>query len=154
MSIRMRVTDWLARKLPPNRPPDRIITHEDDGGVPYMRRWHLIPRNPLFNIYFHEYGRSDDARAPHDHPWWNISWFLSGTFMEVEGPPEASRVFFRHPGDIVFRRATSLHRIVLAPFTGPYRTLFITGPRVREWGFQTKNGWKYWEDFQREVDGS
>jgi hypothetical protein len=53
----------------------------------------------------------------------------------------------RHPGQILFRRSTARHRVeLLRDYSYSvidrthYReksvlTLFITGPRVREWGF-------------------
>ena len=41
------------------REPDFII-----GGAerPYIRRWWIIPRNKLFNIYLHQVLRDDDER--------------------------------------------------------------------------------------------
>ena len=61
------------------RPPDFIVGSETD---PYLRRWHLLPRNRLFNVYLHNFCRSDDDRALHDHPWVNMSVLLSGSYME------------------------------------------------------------------------
>ena len=37
----------------------------------------------MFNLYLHEFSRSDDDRALHDHPWlFNLSVLLSGTYVE------------------------------------------------------------------------
>jgi hypothetical protein len=48
-----------------------------------MRRWWVIPRNKFFNIYLHHFLHSDDDRALHDHPWWNVSILLrSGSYVE------------------------------------------------------------------------
>jgi hypothetical protein len=46
--------------LRPDRAPDFII-----GGAerPYMLRWFLLPRNEVFNIYYHRILRDDDDRA-------------------------------------------------------------------------------------------
>ena len=30
---------------------------------PYLRRWWLIPRNRIFNVYLHHFMRSDDDRV-------------------------------------------------------------------------------------------
>jgi hypothetical protein len=29
----------------------------------------------------------------------------------------------------------------------PVKTLFITGPKVRRWGFYCKRAWKHWKQF-------
>ena len=117
------------------REPDFII------GGDYMRRWWVIPRNRFFNVYLHCIGRNDDDRALHDHPWWNVSIILRGAYREVM--PDGQRVL--RPGHVVFRGAETLHRLEVVK--GPVWTLFITGPRVREWGFQCTRGWVHWKAF-------
>jgi hypothetical protein len=68
------------------RPPDFCI-----GGVdnPYIRRWWVVPRNRIYNIYLHNFKRDDDDRAYHDHPWNFCSIILRGAYFEwsklVEG---------------------------------------------------------------------
>ena len=59
-----RALEAIARIT--RRPADFVI-----GGAerPYLRRWWVIPRNRLFNVYLHQFLRSDDDRALHDHPW-------------------------------------------------------------------------------------
>ena len=119
------------------RPPDFII---GKPGSPYMRRWYVIPRNRWFNIYLHNIVRSDDNRALHDHPWWNLSILLKGSYREVT--PDGT--FVRGAGSMVFRRATAAHRLEV---DGPTWSLFITGRKVREWGFYCPQGWKIWTSF-------
>ena len=126
------------------RAPDVVIGGDDN---PYLRRWHVIPRNPWFNVYLHDFRRSDDDRAMHDHPWWNISIVLRGRYIE-HILDEPSRIC--GPGTIVFRPALMAHRIEL--FNVPARprpclTLFITGRRRREWGFYCPRGWVHWQEF-------
>ena len=123
-------------KIP--RPPDFIIGSVE---IPYMDRWWIIPCNHWFNIYLHHFKRSDDDRALHDHPWWNVSILLSGRY--IEHTPDHS--YIREVGEIVGRKATATHRIEL--IDGPVWTLFITGPKIREWGFHCPKGWKLWKDF-------
>lgn len=159
------------------REPDFIITRED--GTPYLRRWWIIPRNPWFNIYLHHIQGDDDDRALHDHPWPNVSVVLKGGYWEVlpftpltplpEGwtPPKLRA--WRGPGSIVFRRPTAAHRLelgqaaeVIRNDNGTLKTLravkipcwslFITGPRVREWGFHCPKGWVWWKDFVDDHD--
>lgn len=128
------------------RPADFII-----GGAenPYMFRWWIIPRNRWFNIYLHHIVRDDDDRALHDHPWVNISIVLKGGYLEVM--PGVAK--WRAPGSVVFRRPKSAHRLVVGP-GGSCWSLFITGPRVREWGFLCPQGWRHWQVFTAANDSA
>ena len=75
-----RLAAWLATRLiAPARKPDFIV---GDPANPYLRRWWLLPRNPVFGIYLHQFMRSDDDRALHDHPWPSLSLTLRGRMME------------------------------------------------------------------------
>lgn len=125
------------------RPPDVTIGGAAD---PYMRRWWVIPRNRWFNVYLHHFLRSDDDRALHDHPWWNLSILLQGEYTEhtiADGGVNVRTV--RKAGQFKFRGASSAHRIEL--HAGPCWTLFLTGPVLRSWGFHCPNGWRHWKDF-------
>lgn len=139
------------------RPPDIEIGGTDN---PYMRRWHLIPRNRLCNIYLHQFLRDDDDRALHDHPWPNCSLLLSGEYHEigfqcppVHGEKLPPQVWLRRrPGRPVFRRAKTAHRIVLdrdpAGAPVPCWSLFLTGANLRSWGFWCPAGrWVHWRSF-------
>src|SRR3546814_10878289 len=59
-------------------------------------------------------------------------------------PPTVDRANHppRPPGTITFRRAAAAHRLDLAEDIQGQRipcwTLFITGPRIREWGFRSE----------------
>lgn len=118
------------------RDPDFVI------GENYLRRWWVIPRNEWQNVYLHDFGRSDDDRALHDHPWPNTSFLIRGRY--IEHTPEGS--FVRTAGDVVTRPATALHRIELYPGERAL-SLFLTGAKVREWGFACPQGWVHWRDF-------
>lgn len=123
------------------REPDFVIGGADD---PYLRRWWTIPPNKWFNVYLHHFLRSDDPRALHDHPRNNMSIILAGSYIE-HMPGGASVI--RNRWRPVFRRAEAAHRIELPPGVTSVWTLFIVGPRVREWGFHCPNGWRHWQDF-------
>ncbi|HJQ59414.1 MAG TPA: hypothetical protein VJ890_21080 [Vineibacter sp.] len=134
-----------------SRAPDIVIGGEDR---PYLRRWHVIPRNRWLNVYLHQFLRSDDDRALHDHPWVNVSVLLSGRYFEHTA--DGQRILRRPwrpwaPWRLVVRRATAAHRVELLPdgISGetPCWSLFLTGPRVREWGFHCPKGWVPWRDF-------
>jgi hypothetical protein len=140
--LRRRLVAWAAG-VRASRPPDVKIGGADN---PYMLRWHAIPRNRFFNIYLHQFLRSDDDRALHDHPWVSCSVLLEGAYIEITPAGE----FLRVQGDFAIRRATASHRIELRH--GSCMTMFITGPRVRQWGFHCPKGWRHWKDFVHPTD--
>ena len=143
MTLRTSILRRLER-VKYGRPPDVIIGGHAD---PYLLRWYLIPRNPVFNVYLHQFLRSDDDRALHDHPWINASLLLDGSYTEhtiAAGGIHHRTV--RQAGDIVLRGPKAAHRIEL--HAGPCTTLFITGPRVRPWYFHCpERGLVHWRDF-------
>lgn len=112
-------------------------------GDPYMIRWMLFAC-PLFRIYLHKICRSDAGRDFHDHPWNFISIVLWYGYAEWT---ETSRKW-RGIGSIAFRRATDLHRVFV---DYPAWTLVLAGRRLREWGFQTPEGWVHWKDYKGEA---
>lgn len=114
-----------------------------DPNDPYLRRWMLFPKNRFFNIYLHNFVRSDDPRALHDHPYPNVSIVLTGGYLEHFTHGIRQRL----PGAVVFRRAATPHRIELIRGSRPVWTLFFCGPRVREWGFHCPGGWRVWSEF-------
>jgi hypothetical protein len=125
-----------ARSIMLSRQPDYVI------GEDYLRRWWITPRNAFCNVYLHEILRSDIDRALHDHPWGNSSYLIAGRY--VEHTPSGR--FLRVAGDFVERSAMSLHRLEVLPGETVI-SLFMTGPKVREWGFECPNGWVHWQDF-------
>lgn len=148
---------WLHRSLvqrvADRRAPDFVVTGPE--GV-YLYRWWLIPRNRFLNVYLHLFMRSDEDRALHDHPWPWCSILLDGEYTEVSRPLPGSPLLQRwetfRAGSIRFHRATFAHRLVLRPDRKCW-TLFITGPRIRNWGFHCPKGWVRWEDFTDTSDG-
>ena len=128
--------DLTLFNLRQDRDPDFVI------GNNYLRRWWLLPRNKWFNIYLHEINKSDDDRALHDHPWWNLSIILKGGYFEVT--PKGIRQ--RKRGQMILRSGKALHRLVI-PMGAQAVTLFITGPTYREWGFACPKGWRHWSIF-------
>lgn len=131
---------------------------------PYLKRWWLAPRNRFHGNYLHNFRRSDDDRALHDHPWVNCSVILQGSYIEEMPDLSARRTPFtrlydlpririqRNPGDIVFRRATDAHRIELIDGK-PVWTWFMTGPVIRTWGFHCAQGWIPYQDFVGDDPG-
>lgn len=159
-AIRTRLFRRLV-SLTQRRPPDFVIGSPER---PYMERWWVIPRNRVFNIYLHRVLRDDDDRALHDHPWPSVSIILAGGCVEElprDGSTEAARTREtirreRPPGTITFRRASAPHRLITikdrqADGTERPRacwSLFLTGPKVRTWGFLCPRGWRSRRDFE------
>ncbi len=138
MSIRSRFLSIADR-----RRPDFVV---GGAGRPYLMRWWVIPRNPIFNVYLHCFMRSDDDRALHTHPYlFNISWMLEGNYREWFRWLGMTNFADRTAGQFKFRWGPAAHRIELT--SGPCWTLFITGPRVRSWGFLCPRGFVHWRDF-------
>jgi hypothetical protein len=145
----MKWADWLIARVT-RRAPDFIIGGADR---PYLLRWFVIPRNKVFNVYLHNFRRSDDDRALHDHPWANASILLRGRYVDHtiaaggishRQELEAGAVRIRWTGRIA-------HRVELTD--GPCWSLFITGPRYRQWGFHCpEQGWIHWEKFTAPED--
>lgn len=131
------------------RPPDFVIGGQD---YPYLTRWWLLPRNPVFNIYLHLFLRSDDDRAHHDHPWAGLTLMLRGTYTEHTiraGGVHVAEV--RRAGDWkAWLSGRFAHRIEL--HEGPCWTLFVTGPRYRAWGFHCPTRWVHWKEFTAQDD--
>ena len=134
-----RVVARFAHRLMAARAADVVIR------APYLYRWHLAPKNRLLNVYLHRYHASDPGPELHDHPWHSLSYMIEGELREET--PEGLVV--RRAGDFVFRRAAQMHRVHLVGTQAT--TLFITGPRFREWGFMTARGWVHWSDYLGEL---
>lgn len=138
----------FLERIADRRPPDFIVGGKED---PYLMRWWILPRNRFFNVYLHHFLRSDDDRALHDHPWWNLSILLKGEYTEhTIAAGGVNQAAVRKAGQFKFRGATSAHRIEL--HDGACWTLFITGPRLREWGFHCPRGWRPWQMFVDDRD--
>lgn len=158
-----RLADWLlsslAHRVMAKRDPDFVVGADSDGGA-YLRRWWLIPRNPVFNIYLHHFLRDDDDRALHDHPWPWLSFLLGGSYIEhTIAAGGIHRRQTRLPGSLKVSAPRRAHRIELvrsddkyiAGKAVPCWTIFITGPRLRGWGFHCpERGWVPWQRFTAE----
>lgn len=121
---------WLAHFL--SGEPHQLVGPPAD---PYLRRWFLVPRNRWGNVYLHQFLRSDDPDALHNHPWAFVSLCVWNSYVEVTESGRRSR----HPGSLAFRPARYTHRIEVTDSGSARRrtcwTVVVTGPKVQEWGF-------------------
>jgi hypothetical protein len=107
---------------------------------PYVVRW-MIGHKKIGSLRLHHWMGPDDDRAPHDHPWWFITFVLRGGYIDYTPAPAPSRVQHGEVltrGSVRFRPA--LHQHTVDPFASTW-TFVITGPVTRSWGFwPEKNG--------------
>ena len=61
-------------------------------------------------------------------------------------------MFVRRPGDVIRRPATAMHRLEVED-NARVLSLFFTGPKEREWGFDCPQGWRHWRDLVATVAG-
>jgi hypothetical protein len=156
MKLPSVLVTWLLRKAFRRigaAKPDVLIGPDND---PYMKRWFIIPRNRVFNIYLH-YFLHDDERTLHSHPWWSVSVALHGVMSEFSTPTSmnANRIGFHRfryvkAGEVVVRSTDMFHRLELVSATAI--TLFFTGPKLCTWYFACKAGLVKWTDFVSSRD--
>lgn len=142
-------------EIPKQRPPDEVIgpglrSRLRDGHVPvakaFLHRWFLKPKNTINNWYLHNFTRDDEDRALHDHPWWNLSILLDGSYIEhsiAKGGVHHREVLTA--GDMKLRSPWDAHRVECIKVDRepiPCWSLFITGPTQHGWGFHCPGEWK------------
>lgn len=165
---------WAFRVMA-SRPPDFVVGGDVPGEPPYLNRWYAVPRNCLFNVYVHEFLRSDDNRALHDHPWiWNLSVLVCGAYREhTIARGGINRWVLRRAGTLsglkfrlpwaphrveLLRHPQTLKRNILDLYRNPelpVYTIFLTGFKIRRWGFHCRLGWRDFELFVKKTpDGN
>ena len=139
-----------------------VIT--DESGSPYIKRWRIL-ETPWFGIFVHKILRSDSDRHLHDHPWNFLTILLKGDYIEELGSVKNNvlmsvDIIERKRWSIIRHKAEDLHRITLKEKRTvkdfclnlnpkPVWTLFITGRKRREWGFQTEKGWVHNNKYEK-----
>lgn len=111
---------------------------------PYLERYYLFLKDRQrfpFNVFLHKFLKSDPDDL-HDHPWPYATLILKGGYWETT--PEGR--FWRGPGHFRICTARSLHRIELDPSVECW-TVFMPGPKQREWGFIKNGKWTQWEQY-------
>ena len=124
------------------------IIYDRLSNEPYLERYYLLFKNRKwfpFNIFVHKILKSD-LDDLHDHPWPYFTLILKGGYWEhtLDGK------FWRSPGHFRVASSDSFHRLEVKQNVKCW-TLFIVGPKVREWGF-LKEGttWQRWDDYLEE----
>jgi len=134
----------------PGHEPDVTLLTADAGSPVYMQRWWL--RRELTSdgygqdgLYVHRF-QNDDPEQFHNHPWPSASLLLGGGPI-FEDTRHGTTVINNR--SVVLRPASHRHRIRLrhGPVLHggsvariPAMTLFATGRRVQQWGFEQPDG--------------
>jgi hypothetical protein len=121
---------------------------------PYLERYYLFLKNRNrfpFNIFLHKFLKSDPDDL-HDHPWPYATLILKGGYWEwipqfnSKGQKIGEIARWCGAGSLRFAKANSYHRIELDPDIECW-TLFMPGPKQKEWGFLKKGQWIQWEKY-------
>lgn len=136
---------WLTKRLKARE----ICIHDE----PYLERYYL---GTLFGkrFFIHRFMDKDPDRGLHDHPWrWAFSIMLAGSYNEIfarELTDELKIVDTRTKKAPAFNfiDGGKLHRVTMDDkYKGKTWTLFVHGPRDREWGFLE------YETYTTEING-
>lgn len=115
----------------------------------YLRRLHIIQVPHVGAIMLHWIVRPDHSRDLHDHPVSFLSFVLRGGYLERVPSSIRGTEFIRIVRWWNFKRATDAHRITDVWGRGGALTLVFAGPKRRQWGFHTANGWVPWTEYER-----
>ena len=141
----LKLLDKLGRK--------RVIMDRVDN-EPYLERYYVFLRDRTwfpFNVFLHKFLKSDPDDL-HDHPWPYATLILKGGYYEwvpefnSAGQKIGEIRHWRGAGHFRTCSASSYHRIELDPSVECW-TLFMPGPKQREWGFLSKGKWIQWEQY-------
>ena len=144
----LKLLDRLGRK--------RIVMDRVQN-EPYLERYYLFLRERErfpFNVFLHKFLKSDPDDV-HDHPWPYATLILKGGYWEwiphfdTVGRKTGEYQVWRGPGHFRISKANSFHRIELDPDITAW-TLFMPGPKQRDWGFLVQNKWIQWEQYLKQ----
>jgi len=133
------------------------IVMDRQSDEPYLERYYLFLKDRdrfPFNVFLHKFLKGDPDDV-HDHPWPYATLILKGGYYEwlpqfdSKGNKIAEMCVWRGPGSFRVCRANSYHRIELDPSVTAW-TLFMPGPKKRDWGFLVNNRWIQHEQYLKE----
>ena len=127
---------------------------------PYLERYYLFLKdreNFPFNVFLHKFLKGDPDDL-HDHPWPYATLILKGGYYEwtpefnSEGQKIGETRHWRGPGHFRICKPTSYHRIELKDGVTAW-TLFMPGPKQRDWGFDVNGTWVQHEQYLKDRHG-
>ena len=144
----LKLLDRLGRK--------RIVMDRVEN-EPYLERYYVFLRERKrfpFNIFLHKFLKSDPDDV-HDHPWPFLTVILKGGYYEwtpqfnSAGQKVGEIARWYGPGSVRWARADQYPRVELDPEVTCW-TLFMPGPKQRDWGFLVRNQWIQWEEYLKQ----
>lgn len=144
----LNLLDQIGRK--------RIVL-DRTSDEPYLERYYLFLRDRQqfpFNVFLHKFLKGDPDDV-HDHPWPYVTVILKGGYYEwvPEFDSQGNRIsetrYWRGPGHIRLSRSASYHRIELKSNITAW-TLFMPGPKKKDWGFLVDNRWIQHEQYLKQ----
>lgn len=133
------------------------IVMDRQSDEPYLERYYLFLKDRdrfPFNVFLHKFLKGDPDDV-HDHPWPYATLILKGGYYEwvpifdTDNKKIGEICHWRRPGHFRVCGANSYHRIELDPSITPW-TVFMPGPKERDWGFLVKNKWVQHEQYLKE----
>ncbi len=120
-------------------------------GDKYLTRVFLAPKIAgLVRPMLHNFHRPDSDRYLHNHPWrWAFSIVLSGSYDEERLVDDSGETKHRRVRWFNVLRADDYHRVT--KLHGDVWTLFVTGPRVQDWGFLVDGERVPWTEYLKRV---
>lgn len=109
----------------------QVLGHQ---GRSYLERWILW--FGLGTLRLHRFHRGDDDRAPHDHPFWFIT-FPFGSYKEKVFNVVSNEIQIQEVTGFRFhfRPANHTHIVLDQPNKKKFWTLVLTSRHVQSWGF-------------------
>lgn len=112
----------------------------------YITRLHII-KTPWFAVCLHYINKPDPEACLHDHPVTFLSLILRGGYTELRTTWGSNIVGIRRHRRYNFIRATPDDRHTIVSVKPHTVTLALMGPKTREWGFHTPDGWVHWKSY-------
>ena len=148
--------NWLDRQ------GRKRIVYDRVDNEPYLERYYLFLKDRgerfPFNIFLHKFLKSDIDDL-HDHPWPYATLILKGGYWEwrpqfnSKGEKVGEIAKWCGAGSFRIAPANSYHRVELDPNVTCW-TLFMPGPKQRDWGFLVRNQWVQWEQYLKNRKAS
>ena len=104
-------------------------------GVLHFKRFSIFSINGV-GLFIHYFTQNDKEVHEHDHPWNFSTIILKGGYTEQHLGNFSDRKF------LSYKKFDAEHPHRIHKLFGKYCiTLAFIGKRIREWGYQTENGW-------------
>lgn len=139
----------------------RLLPKTEDRWPRLAKAIGFLKKKLGIELYLHKVSADDGDRHLHDHPWPFIAIILVGGYEEIvpkpgtDGAAPRDRVLSRHFAPTVHCKTEhDLHQLRLFRDQNGEKivnwSIVIRGPKVKDWGFSTEDGWK---DHSAYLDG-